>query len=302
MRLFIYRHPCGVRNFGDELGSEVFPRLLPGVFDDSEGELFLGIGSTLFDFFPPDAQKIVLGAGYGGYTKAPLLDTSWRIYGVRGPLTCRALGLDPALGIGDPAILLAEGTRKPVQKRFSASFMPHWQSMERGSWSHAADLVGINLIDPRRPVAEVVEAISASDMVLSEAMHGAIVADALRVPWIALCPLDPVHRIKWHDWAESLAIRLRPQHLAASNLAERLEVQRIGRHTPWRRITRALPSAARIARASFIESAAESLRRASKSGPCLSDDNALARATARIHDALAAFRRDWQQRRAALLS
>ena len=297
MKLFVYRHPSGVRNFGDELGADVFPRLLPGVFNDDDRTLFLGIGSILFDFMPADATKIVLGAGYGGYTSLPSLDSSWRVYGVRGPLTCRALGLDPALGIGDPAILLDDTPYRACPKRFRASFMPHWQSMERGDWLRVSEMAGVNLIDPRAPVSEVLHAIAASDVLLAEAMHGAIVADALRVPWIALRPLDPVHRFKWHDWAESLAVTLRPQRLAASTLGERLDVTRIGRRAPWRRIRRALPGISRLAQTAFAESAAQSLGRALRSEPCLSHDAMLSKARMRINDAVDAFRRDFANAR-----
>lgn len=293
MKLFVYRHPSGVRNFGDELGEHVFPPLLPGLFDEDESSLFLGIGSILFDFLPARAHKIVLGAGFAGYTARPRLDASWTILGVRGPLTATALGLDPSLALGDPAMLLgvvlarAAAVAQTEVGPMPHCLMPHWQSLARGDWQRAAELAGLRLIDPRRPVSEVLALLRSCRLLLTEAMHGAIVADALRVPWVALLPLDPAHRMKWHDWAGSLSLSLRPSPLRPSSLGERLSLLRLGRRRPGARLVRALPGLAGLGGAAFAEAAAESLRRAAAAPPMLSSDAALDRALSRLQEALA---------------
>src|SRR5690242_12985669 len=69
MKMFAYRGKH--ENFGDELNHWLWERLLPGFFDDDESQLFLGIGSILYDNFDPNMQKIVFGSGYGGYTNPP---------------------------------------------------------------------------------------------------------------------------------------------------------------------------------------------------------------------------------------
>ena len=69
------------------------------------------------------------------------------------------------------------------------AFMPHFESAERGAWVEAAAEAGIELIDPRGDPAAIIAAIGRCRVLLSEAMHGVIVADALRVPWIAVQPL-----------------------------------------------------------------------------------------------------------------
>ena len=73
-------------------------------------------------------------------------------------------------------------------------------------------------------------------LLLSEAMHGVIVADAMRVPWIAMRPLVSVHRAKWLDWADTLDLRVRFQRLAASSLAERLHASSLAATRRGRRL------------------------------------------------------------------
>ncbi len=219
MKLYYFKGETA-SNFGDELNTWLWPQLLPGVFDDDPDQLFLGIGSVLFDYFPKQQKKIVLGSGYGGYTAKPVIDDNWKIYFVRGRLTAQALGLDPRLGIGDAAILLRSCVLPVVAKRYKASFMPHWESVPRGDWVGICERAGVHFIDPSQSVAAVFDQLLASELVITEAMHGAIVADALRVPWIPVLPLRHSHRMKWHDWASALGLTLEFKKMAGPNAYE----------------------------------------------------------------------------------
>ena len=189
--MLLYHWRGEARNFGDELNLLLWPRLLPGLMDDDPAELFLGIGSVLDARHARDAVKLVAGAGYGGYAPLPVLDARWVIHWVRGPRTARQLGLDTAYGLGDPAMLLPQAGWDRVGGGDTVAFMPHFESAERGAWVEAAAAAGIELIDPRGDPAAIIAAIGRCRVLLSEAMHGAIVADALRVPWIAVQPLAP---------------------------------------------------------------------------------------------------------------
>lgn len=180
MKMFAYRGKH--ENFGDELNHWLWERLLPGFFDEDEGQLFLGIGSILYDNFDPKMQKIVFGSGYGGYTNPPKVDDNWTFYFVRGKKTAEILGIDPSYAIGDSGILTRScWDAKSVEKRYPVSFMPHYESAMYGSWDKVCDLAGIHYIDPRWSVEKVLTEISASQKVVSEAMHGCIISDALRV-------------------------------------------------------------------------------------------------------------------------
>jgi len=281
------------RNFGDELNTLIWPRLLPGFFDQDPTELFLGIGSVLDARHPPDALKIVAGAGYGGYQPRASLDQRWVIHWVRGPRTARALGLDAATGLGDPAMLLPCAGWATAGGGETVGFMPHFESLGRGAWQQVAHIAGVRLIDPRDEPPAVIAAIRQCRVLLTEALHGAIVADTLRVPWVALEPLLPVHRAKWHDWADTLGLRIAFHSLHCSSLLERLHATRLG-HTGRGRalIAAAGPGLRRLGRRHFADRAAIALRDAAAATPQLSPTAALVACQARMQERLEALRRN----------
>ncbi len=220
MKLYFYR--AKAPNFGDELNLTMWQHFLPpDFFDDNETEMFLGIGSILFDRFPQTVRKLVVGSGYGAYTPPPnIKDGSWEILFVRGPRTAEALGIDPKLAIADAAILLRETPLPAPKDGVGVAFMPHFDSIERGNWAEVCDLAGVTFLDPTGDVDDLIATIRGARVVITEAMHGAIVSDALRTPWIGMRPIAAAHRFKWNDWAEALGIELRHNTLPASNLRE----------------------------------------------------------------------------------
>lgn len=288
MKLYCWRGET--RNFGDELNMLLWPRLLPGLFDDDDSALFLGIGSVLDARHPPGAIKLVAGAGYGGYWPPARLDGTWRIHWVRGPQTARMLGLAASRGVGDPAMLLPAAGWQAGVNGGGIGFMPHFESLSRGAWQQAAARAGIALIDPRGDPADIIAAIGRCRLLLSEAMHGAIVADALRVPWVALRPLAAAHRAKWLDWAGALDLTIRFRRLAASSLSEWLFTLRwptlLRGHNLLRHAQPALD------RCRFADAAAHALTRAACATPQLSADDALDHCQSRMQEHLCALRRD----------
>jgi succinoglycan biosynthesis protein ExoV len=294
MKMYFYR---GRRpNFGDELNVWLWPRLLQGFFDYDERELFIGIGSTLFDFLPPESRKIVFGSGYGGYTAAPTIDERWRFYFVRGRLTTAALGLDADLGVGDGAILVRSCVPRPARKPHRISFMPHWESAADGQWAEASRAAGLHYIDPCDTVENVLQQIQESEVLVAEAMHGAVVADALRVPWIPVRPIQPPNRAKWHDWASALDMTLRWALVSPSNALE-LTMSLTGRRKRYAGSIRARGQRLRaIAPRAFRELAARSLARVASREPSLSSDAAIDRAHTRMLEALDRLKTDFRAR------
>jgi succinoglycan biosynthesis protein ExoV len=211
MKLVHFRGPNGERNFGDELGPWLWERLLDGMFDDNPDELFLGIGTILNDRMPSAARVIIFGSGVGYGKAPPSVDPTWSIYCLRGPLSADALGVSRQLAITDPGALvrLFRSPRRGSAVRREWSYMPHWRSA-CDDWRRVCEQIGFNYIDPRAAVDDVLDDIQRTGVLITEAMHGAICADALRVPWIPVRSTDKVLEFKWHDWCASLQLTYAP--------------------------------------------------------------------------------------------
>ncbi|MEZ5778652.1 MAG: polysaccharide pyruvyl transferase family protein [Paracoccaceae bacterium] len=296
MKLVYFRGE--IPNFGDELNVTMWDNLLPGGFlDDDPAELFIGIGSIINDDYPKTARKIVVGAGYGGYTPKPdVHDGSWDFRFVRGPQTAEALGIEPDLAIADSAVLLRATPLPPPASGIDIGFIPHFESLERGHWPEVCRLAGVRLIDPTKPTDEVIAEIRGARLLITEAMHGAIVADALRTPWIAVRTMHSLHRYKWFDWARSLDIDYRPAFLFPSNGREAWAAA-TGRSGSGPRARRLLAGRGALPlNAAIHHVAARSIQKLARRDPQLSSDAAIERAT---DLALSAVDRLVKQRRAA---
>jgi len=271
-------------NFGDELNPWLWPRLLPDAFDDVPSVAFFGIGSLLGTPKHDDAimrHKIIFGAGAGQADAARRepADGRWMFYCVRGPLTAGAYGLDPDLAVTDPALLLASLYKPAGAKGHRVAFMPHisqalaWEGLLRDACQRAS----VRYIDPRESVDDILAKISSSELLLAEAMHCAIAADALRVAWIPVHTTPRTHVFKWRDWCEAMALPFRPRRLLnLSNLARRL----------------GLPHSRGLARASAGALGGMLATCARRQQPYLSDESVHANRLARLHDRLETFRKD----------
>lgn len=226
MKLFNWTSSHG--NFGDDMNSFLWQQFLPGVFDDDDDALFIGIGTIFSADVPKARRRIVMGSGTG-YGRLPpdLGDGSWHVYAVRGPLTARAIGGDPKLAVADPAILLPLLPELAPAPRRGIAFVPHWTTAEQGIWQAACAQAGIEFIDPRHEAKSVIRRIAAADLVIAESMHGAIVADAFRVPWIAIVSGRDTP-LKWHDWALAMGLEYRPYEVGRLSVVSMLREGRSG--------------------------------------------------------------------------
>jgi succinoglycan biosynthesis protein ExoV len=289
--VILYRWQGAATNFGDELNTVLWPHLLPAFFDTDQATRFMGIGSVLDGRHSPYATKLVAGSGYGGYESIPRLDENWIIHWVRGPRTAATLGLPASLGLGDPAVLIPTALDLPSGARSAIGFMPHFESAEHGAWQQAADQAGVRLIDPRDPPLTILRAMTACKLLLSEALHGVIVADALRIPWIAIRPLARIHRAKWSDWSATVDLTPRFRILPPSTVTEWARTSRLSAwHTTRMWLERGQNRLATVTSARLVARAGDALKAAAQADPQLSSDTALDRCQSRMLDAVHTMR------------
>lgn len=203
MKLYYFKDHQG--NFGDDLNPWLWDSLFPGVFDDDANHLFIGVGTLLNHRIPAAERVTVFGSGHG-YGRLPNITPCWQFYCVRGPLTAKTLGLDAKLAITDPANLVPLFYPQQHATTYDVSFMPHCDSARLGDWAAVCHLAGIHFIDPRQPYFDVFAQIKSSALLLTEAMHGAILADAFRTPWVPVKAYPHISEYKWQDWLLSVGL------------------------------------------------------------------------------------------------
>jgi succinoglycan biosynthesis protein ExoV len=158
-----------------------------------------------------------------------------------------------------------------VGRRFSFSFMPHYRNASE-TWRRACERIGFGYIDPRSPLQDVLNAVQATEVLLAEAMHGAIIADTLRVPWIPIRSRDKILRLKWEDWCASMELGYEPKR------------------TVELREGTALTDRMRTAAKSVVATA--QLLACARRTPCLSKDEVFTRKRSQYDQRLERFRRD----------
>ncbi|MEM7406394.1 MAG: polysaccharide pyruvyl transferase family protein [Pseudomonadota bacterium] len=282
---FYYRSAEG--NFGDDLNPWLWARAAPGLLTGEivaesccpNDDVFVGIGSLFGLRLPVGRSLHFFSTGYA-YFAPPEIQANWHVYCVRGPLTASALGLHSDTAIADGALLLSRyfDPAVPGHARRTPSFMPHHSTAEfyGTAWRDACASVGIEFIDPRAETEVILGQLARSSLVIAEAMHGAIVADVLGVPWVRVVTEHDRHEFKWQDWAQSVGVELKTFTLAVAGqyLRRRPGLQALV-------VRRAGPRALRMVLA--------------KATPQLSDRRTLTSVTDRLEDAFGDMLREIQR-------
>ncbi len=221
MNYLYYKSKKG--NFGDDLNVWLWPKIWGNLSEELK-IYFLGIGSILYNENPNykklnDDKKIVFGSGIRPsplYTKFKI-DATWNIRFLRGPLSAQALE-NKYPYITDSAYALRQlpefDKYLNCEKKYDISLMPYFHSEDYFDWPKICKQLGYHYISPHSEngVEFTIQEIAASRKIITEAMHGAIVADLLRVPWHRFILSTPftegpmVSEFKWNDWLGSVEI------------------------------------------------------------------------------------------------
>lgn len=298
MKLHYFKDPNG--NFGDDLNPWLFSHFLPNVLDDSVDEWLIGIGTLINHRLPAAPLKHVMGSGVG-YGELPRLDERWRFHALRGFESAKRLGVSDACVITDAAVLVRHMNWTPqVLPRARHGLMLTGRSLENYDWEAVCREADVAFISCHWSVERVLCELQRCDVLLTEAMHGAIVADALRVPWIPVNCSDQVLNFKWRDWLSSLRLPYEPsritplydprRHLGALGQVKNAVKRGLGRVGLARAHWDELPPPASSQR--DLRSAVAEIKQAAQRRPFLSDEQLLESHTQRYVDLL------WQLNRA----
>jgi succinoglycan biosynthesis protein ExoV len=207
MKLFYYKDEVG--NFGDDLNPWLWSKIAEDIIDNNSSELFVGIGTLLNHKLPAKPVKHIFGSGVG-YGELPIVDETWNIHALRGPFTAKQLNVSQDLIITDSALLIRE-VEEPVKNDLGeVGLFPHYLSSRSADWEAIAKEAGLLFISPEWGVEKVLIEMKKCKLILAEAMHGAIVADALRIPWQPLILGSHVNTIKWQDWLDTVDLKYTP--------------------------------------------------------------------------------------------
>jgi hypothetical protein len=221
-------------NFGDDLNAVLWPHILSKRMYATENIAVVGIGSILNQerlgrFEKSSHEVIVLGSGTS-YDVPPRQIHKWHVHAVRGPLTAELIGM-PEKAVTDGAILLADAPElvPATASKTDVVFIPHHRTIRASPWARIAHRAGMTFVSPQQPVEKVLKALSKAKLVVTEAMHGAIVADTMRIPWLPVIISPAVDEFKWRDWCRSMEVPFEPVQIPAGHPDDRWRYSRMRR-------------------------------------------------------------------------
>jgi len=203
------------RNIGDLLNPYIVEAVSgrrPYYCIDENTEHVLGIGSILF---MATQSSHVWGSGILDPTLDHSLIAVSKIHAVRGRLTQKILrdkyGLSKEVPLGDPAVFADElpelaqyGLEVPIKRKIG--LVPHF-AMEKSDYiAYLAEELDADILSPRTDNLSFVKEIMASEIIISQSLHGLIFAEVFSKPsvWLAHTS-DDIWTFKFHDWFSNIA-------------------------------------------------------------------------------------------------
>ena len=294
-------------NFGDDLNPWLWPKLIGDCLREDDNIIFFGIGTILsqdtYKKCLSAAEKIVVFSSGAGDKPVPVMDKKWKVYCVRGPRTAKKMGLSPDCAIADGAYLIRTLNIPKPEKKHRVAFIPHHRSESYVDWEDICTTAGIHFVSPMQPVDRFLSDIQSCEKVITEAMHGAITADALRIPWVPARFAPDFCEEKWLDFFES--VNVSPAIVQLPMLYQKRQpAWRLIRHSFKRSMARIFPCPEKWSRLPVsikltsdreLENLADALRRAANGAQgILSDDTVVADVTRKLTAKLEQVRDDYR--------
>ncbi len=199
------------RNWGDELNYYFLQNILNKRLVEYKGTNttnYSFIGSILNNRYINE-HTVIWGAGVQDITE-PIKVKPKKVCAVRGPLTRKYLmsnGIKCPEIYGDPSLLLPYYYYPAIEKKYKIGFIPHWSSITDGKSIEFASKPGVHMIKMSGYTnwKYVINEILACECVVSESLHGIIIAEAYGIPNIwADVTLNGRYDIKFHDFFQSI--------------------------------------------------------------------------------------------------
>jgi len=192
----------GRPNFGDDINPSFLQRLAgqPVRFaNDQTQPHWLGVGSILES---ATSASIVIGSGYLKPTSGPLPKQT-TVISLRGQLSLERAGCDGNILLGDPLVLVDRLFDKPIQKKHRTGLVAHVLNISAMKAKYGRHT---HLISPMHEPWKVVEEIASCEQIVSQSLHGLIVADAFDIPNVWIAPSESMTggRFKFDDYFSTL--------------------------------------------------------------------------------------------------
>lgn len=225
MKIIYGKPQQGGGNFGDDMNIYLWPALFgQQIFQQDDSTSFLGIGTMLSDDIVYNrewwnTQKVVFGTGVRSNSRHIEIDDSYNLIFLRGPLSKAFLGTGKYVTDAAYCFALTHYYDEclQVEKKHKVGLMPYFRSMNLVDWERIAQTTGMHLISPctdeHRSALDIVREIASCETLVTEAMHGAIFADILRIRWSRfnfstyLFEQANVADFKWMDWMYSMDMK-----------------------------------------------------------------------------------------------
>ena len=173
----------GSPNFGDDLNPFLFESFLhKKVYREAKQSQkhFLGVGSILER---ANANSIVVGSGFIR-PDGEMRQQGAKVLAVRGELTQAKLNM-PGLLLGDPGILVPNRLGIVAKPEIEVAVVPHVDFYKPTQQMYGKDFL---VVDPSKPFEQVISEIASASAIISQSLHGLVMADALGIPNVWAAP------------------------------------------------------------------------------------------------------------------